>query len=145
MHREIDLNNLIYILRCYNQPQHIAVQNGTKYQNLSDVRNNTDLGAVTEFGSEMLSFFGVSTGNAVASHGFDAMRQALPMIQGLLSVVFVISIPFVMMFSGYSMKAAIVMTFIQFGLYFLTFWWTSLTSINSEDWHNILNTNRYLL
>lgn len=111
------------LVRTLIQPQRIAVQNGTKYQNLSDVRNNTGLGVVTEWGSEMLSFFGVTTGNAVASPGFDAMRQALPMIQGFLAMALVISIPFIMLFSGYSIKAAMTITFMQFGLYFLTFWW----------------------
>ncbi|KGQ36408.1 conjugal transfer protein TraG [Gallibacterium anatis] len=111
------------LVRTLIQPQRIAIQDGAKYQNLSDVRNNTGLGVVTELGSEILSFFGVSTGNAVASPGFDAMRQALPMIQGFLAMALVISIPFIMLFSGYSIKAAMTITFMQFGLYFLTFWW----------------------
>lgn len=111
------------LVRTLIQPQRIAIQDGAKYQNLSDVRNNTGLGVVTELGSEILSFFGVSTGNAVASPGFDAMRQALPMIQGFLAMALVISIPFIMIFSGYSIKAAMTITFMQFGLYFLTFWW----------------------
>ena len=62
-------------------------------------------------------------GLGIATPGFDAMRQALPMVQGFLIMTLAISIPFIMLFSGYSIKAAMVITFTQFGLYFLTFWW----------------------
>ncbi|MDA3978094.1 conjugal transfer protein TraG N-terminal domain-containing protein [Gallibacterium sp. AGMB14963] len=139
------------LVRNLVKPEKIAVSNGKTYSNLSSDIISDDAGgffAGLRSGlSKLVAGVGTTTTLAVATPGFDAMRQALPMIQGLLSVVFVISIPFVMVFSGYSMKAAMVMTFIQFGLYFLTFWWelarwldsSLLSGLYGSDTHSYFN------
>ncbi|WMY72462.1 conjugal transfer protein TraG N-terminal domain-containing protein [Buttiauxella selenatireducens] len=68
-----------------------------------------------------------STGNrltAIAAFpAFDSLRQALPMVQAILQMALIICIPLVTVFSAYSVKTVLTLTFAQFGLIFLTFWW----------------------
>ncbi len=45
------------------------------------------------------------------------------MVQAILLMVLVICIPLVTVFSAYSIKTVLTLTFAQFGLMFLTFWW----------------------
>lgn len=108
------------LVRTLVHPQKINANNGITYTNMS---NNLAKGGVVGWISDKVAGAGLVTANTIAAPGFDAMRQALPMIQGFLAMAMVISIPFIMLFSGYSIKAAMTITFIQFGLYFLTFWW----------------------
>ncbi|CBV43955.1 conjugal transfer protein TraG N-terminal domain-containing protein [Halomonas elongata] len=59
----------------------------------------------------------------VAKVGMDMVKQALPMIQNALVMAVVICLPFVMVVSGYSFKAAGMATFGLFAIFFLSFWW----------------------
>lgn len=54
---------------------------------------------------------------------FDSMRQALPMVQAIMQMALIICIPLVTLFSAYSLRTVMTLTFAQFGLIFLTFWW----------------------
>ncbi|EDX3008404.1 family 16 glycosylhydrolase [Salmonella enterica] len=54
---------------------------------------------------------------------FDSVRQALPMVQALLQMALVICIPLITLCSAWDMKAVMTLTFVQFALFFLTFWW----------------------
>ncbi|EBZ5784853.1 hypothetical protein EC407_02305 [Salmonella enterica subsp. enterica serovar Lawndale] len=45
------------------------------------------------------------------------------MVQAILLMALVISIPLVTLFSAYNPKTVIIVTFAQFGLIFLSFWW----------------------
>ncbi|MGL4724133.1 MAG: conjugal transfer protein TraG N-terminal domain-containing protein [Scandinavium sp.] len=68
-----------------------------------------------------------TTGQVMATTGafpaFDSLRQALPMVQAILQMALIICIPLVTVFSAYSIKTVLTLTFAQFGLIFLTFWW----------------------
>ncbi|MCX8967252.1 conjugal transfer protein TraG [Erwinia psidii] len=74
-----------------------------------------------------LSRTGATVGHSLASFAafpaFDSLRQALPMVQAILLLALVICIPLVTVFSAYSVKTVLTLTFAQFGLMFLTFWW----------------------
>lgn len=53
----------------------------------------------------------------------QAIRMALPMFQAIGYMVLVISIPIVLVLSGYSFGALIQLSFGMFTIHFLTFWW----------------------
>jgi hypothetical protein len=55
--------------------------------------------------------------------GFDALKQALPMIQALLEMMIITVIPVLMMFSAYEPKTVVTISFALFALAFNTFWW----------------------
>lgn len=54
---------------------------------------------------------------------FDSVRQALPMVQAFLEMALVICIPVILLFSAWDLKTVITLSFVQFALFFLTFWW----------------------
>ncbi|MGL4724667.1 MAG: conjugal transfer protein TraG N-terminal domain-containing protein [Scandinavium sp.] len=92
-----------------------------------------------------------TTGNrltAIAAFpAFDSLRQALPMVQAILQMALIICIPLVTVFSAYSIRTIMTLTFAQFGLIFLTFWWElarwldgwMLTLLYESDTHSAWN------
>lgn len=54
---------------------------------------------------------------------FDAMRQALPMVQALLLMAIYVMLPLILAFGSYEFKTVITVSFVVFALNFLTFWW----------------------
>lgn len=84
--------------------------------------NNASAGTFS-FVSSALGSTGVAAGQVVALPGFDILKYTLPMVQALLEMALVIVIPLVLMFSVYSPKAVVTVSFAMFALMFLTFWW----------------------
>ncbi|MCC8460001.1 conjugal transfer protein TraG N-terminal domain-containing protein, partial [Photorhabdus aegyptia] len=66
---------------------------------------------------------GVSLGSLAAFPAFDAMRQALPMVQAVILMAVTIILPLIIVFAVYEYKTVITLTFVMFALNFLTFWW----------------------
>lgn len=73
--------------------------------------------------TRLTSSIGVGLKQAEALPGFDAMKQALPMIQALLLMMIITVIPALMMFSAYDPKTIFTISFALFALQFITFWW----------------------
>ncbi|WP_252387668.1 conjugal transfer protein TraG N-terminal domain-containing protein, partial [Escherichia coli] len=92
-----------------------------------------------------------TAGSAVASlaafPAFDAMRQALPMVQSILLMAVYIMLPLILAFAAYEFSTLITLTFVVFALNFLTFWWElarwldswMLTALYSSDTHSRVN------
>ncbi|EAA9301188.1 conjugal transfer protein TraG [Salmonella enterica] len=108
------------VLRALVSPRNMTVsQDGRVYPGYG---GNVDPGLTNS-----LARTGATFGHALASlaafPAFDSLRQALPMVQSILLMALIICIPLVTVFSAYSVKTALMLTFAQFGLIFLTFWW----------------------
>jgi len=73
--------------------------------------------------TRLVSSIGVGLKQSEALPGFDALKQALPMIQALLEMMVIIVIPVLMMFSAYEPKTVVTISFALFALAFITFWW----------------------
>lgn len=77
--------------------------------------------------SQALSRLGSIAGMSVSSLAlfptFDGVRQALPMVQAFLGMTLVICIPVILLFSAWELKTVVTLSFVQFALFFLTFWW----------------------
>lgn len=90
---------------------------------------------------------GTALGSLAAFPAFDAMRQALPMVQGVLLMAIYVMLPLILAFAAYDFKTAITLTFVMFALNFLTFWWELarwldswlLTALYSSDTHSRFN------
>ncbi|MGR7118217.1 conjugal transfer protein TraG N-terminal domain-containing protein [Klebsiella aerogenes] len=92
-----------------------------------------------------------TTGNRLtalsAFPAFDSLRQALPMVQAILEMALIICIPLATLLSAYSIRTVMALTFAQFGLFFLTFWWElarwldgwMLTLLYDSDTHSAWN------
>ncbi|WP_460030089.1 conjugal transfer protein TraG N-terminal domain-containing protein [Mannheimia haemolytica] len=66
---------------------------------------------------------GGSVGNAITAPAFDSVKQSLPYIQSLMLFAISICMPIIIVFSGYSIKAMMTVTFSWFAVFFLSFWW----------------------
>ncbi|MDU3078413.1 MAG: conjugal transfer protein TraG N-terminal domain-containing protein, partial [Mixta calida] len=90
---------------------------------------------------------GTSLGSLAAFPAFDAMRQALPMVQAILLMAIYVMLPLILAFAAYEFKTVITLTFVIFALNFLTFWWELarwldswlLTALYSSDTHSRFN------
>jgi hypothetical protein len=90
---------------------------------------------------------GNALGSLIAFPAFDALRQALPMVQGILLMALYVMLPLIVMFASYEYKTVITVTFIMFALNFLTFWWELarwldswlLEALYSSDTHSRFN------
>lgn len=67
--------------------------------------------------------FGVGLKQLDTQPGFDALKLALPIVQALLEMLVTVSIPVLLMFSAYEPKTIVTITFAQFALIFISFWW----------------------
>lgn len=99
------------------------------------------------FVTRLVSIGGMSLGSLAAYPAFDAMRQALPMVQAILLMAVYIMFPLILAFSAYEFKTVITLTFVMFALNFLTFWWELarwldswlLEALYSSDTHSSFN------
>ncbi|UMB77389.1 conjugal transfer protein TraG N-terminal domain-containing protein [Dickeya fangzhongdai] len=108
-------------LRWLVSPKNVALSEGgeTYATGTAGVGSSGVTGALTQVASS----FGLGMKQTEALPGFDAMKQALPMIQALLEMMIVITIPAIVMFSGYEIKTVVTISFALFALIFISFWW----------------------
>ena len=97
--------------------------------------------------ARVASIGGTALGSLAAFPAFDAMRQALPMVQAILLMAIYVMLPLILAFAAYEFKTVITLTFVIFALSFLTFWWELarwldswlLTALYSSDTHSRFN------
>ncbi|ECG0938647.1 conjugal transfer protein TraG [Salmonella enterica subsp. salamae] len=94
-------------------------QNGRVYPGYG---GNVD-GTVANAATRLASSAGNILGSIAAFPAFDSVRQALPMVQALLQMALVTCIPLITLCSAWDVKVVMTLTFVQFALFFLTFWW----------------------
>lgn len=108
------------VLRTMTSPRNItASQSGTTYSGFGGNINPTLTNQITRDTGSVINMLN----SFFLFPAYDSLRQALPMMQALLLMTLIISIPLVTLFSAYSPKVVITVTFAQFGLIFLSFWW----------------------
>ncbi|QLB12790.1 TraG-like protein [Bisgaardia hudsonensis] len=107
------------LLRTLVRPENLNISGGKVYPGYGANLDGTWSNAVTRLVA--------STGSVVGSIGIfpalDSMRQALPMVQAFALMSVVILLPLIIIMSGYSLKTVITLTFVNFALVTLTFWW----------------------
>ncbi|MDG2961705.1 conjugal transfer protein TraG N-terminal domain-containing protein [Exercitatus varius] len=107
------------LLRALVRAENMEISNGKVYPGYGGNLDPTLTNAVTRLGT----LAGLSLGSLAAFPGFDAMRQALPMVQAFMIMAVIIIMPFVITFSGYSLRALVTLIFVNFALVTTTFWW----------------------
>ena len=81
------------------------------------------IGLLSDNAIRSLSTLGNAVGSAFILPALDSVRQALPMVQAILIMALVICCPLITLLSAYELKTVMMLTFVQFALFFLTFWW----------------------
>src|SRR5690606_1167451 len=74
---------------------------------------------------------GMSAGSLGFFPAMDVMRQALPMVLSLLKMALVICIPLVLVIGVYDLKMLVVVSVVQFSLFFVDFWFQLARWIDS--------------
>ncbi|WP_426576198.1 conjugal transfer protein TraG N-terminal domain-containing protein [Xenorhabdus stockiae] len=90
---------------------------------------------------------GALLGGLLSMPMFDAVRQALPMMQAVILMALYILIPLILLFAAYEFKTIFTLTFVIFALNFLTFWWELarwldshlLEALYGSDTHSLFN------
>lgn len=133
------------IMRRLVSPVNMQVSQGEVYRGYGGNADMTAMNGITKAGTTA----GLAVGSLGAFPAFDAMRQSLPMVQGLMLMAVYIMLPMVLMFSAYEYKTVITLTFVMFALNFLTFWWElarwidswMMEALYSSDTHSRWNMN----
>ncbi|EPB2022180.1 conjugal transfer protein TraG N-terminal domain-containing protein [Escherichia coli] len=94
-----------------------------------------------------VSTVGAGVGSVLAFPALDSMRQALPMMQGILLMAIYVMLPLILAFAAYEIKTVITLTFVIFATNFLTFWWeltrwvdsNMFTALYFSDTHSMAN------
>ncbi|HIE9447006.1 TPA: conjugal transfer protein TraG N-terminal domain-containing protein [Klebsiella pneumoniae] len=132
------------VIRRLVSPENLTVSQGGR--TYAGYGSNADY-SISNPLTSVASTSGVALGGLAAFPAFDAMRQALPMVQGLLLMAIYVIIPLILAFSAYEFKTVVTLTFVVFALNFLTFWWELarwldswlLTALYSSDTHSKFN------
>ncbi|WP_426879098.1 conjugal transfer protein TraG N-terminal domain-containing protein [Glaesserella parasuis] len=128
--KKIWSNNKEYeniIVRSIVRPQNLSISSGQVYNGYG---GSTDPGFFDATMRTVGTLSNLATG-VFTFPAFDSVRQSLPMIHGLLLLAITIAIPILTVFSGYNIRATITISLVQFGLFFLTFWWELARWIDS--------------
>ncbi|MEQ1966510.1 conjugal transfer protein TraG N-terminal domain-containing protein [Xenorhabdus nematophila] len=98
-------------------------------------------------GNRVGAVAGTVLGGLLSAPMFDAVRQALPMMQAVILMALSILIPLILLFAAYEFKTVFTLTFAVFALNFLTFWWETarwldsylLDALYGSDTHSLFN------
>jgi len=115
------------VIRAIASPQNQNINRGAVY---------TDYGGQVEMTLPNILARGAGNiGMSAGSLGFfpamDVMRQALPMVLSLLKMALVICIPLVLVIGVYDLKMLVVVSVVQFSLFFVDFWFQLARWIDS--------------
>ena len=115
------------VIRAIASPQNRNINRGAVY---------TDYGGQVEMTLPNILTRGAGNiGMSAGSLGFfpamDVMRQALPMVLSLLKMALVICIPLVLVIGVYDLKMLVVVSVVQFSLFFVDFWFQLARWIDS--------------
>ncbi|MGR3807765.1 TraG-like protein, N-terminal region [Pasteurella testudinis DSM 23072] len=133
------------VLRAILRPENVNVSEGKVYPGYS---GNVDTTAMNVINS-VASAAGMAVGSVAAFPGFDAVRQALPMVQAFILMTVIILTPVVIVLSAYSLKTIVTLTIVNFALIMLSFWWELarwldswlLDALYNSSTHNSLNVH----
>ncbi|EKN3597338.1 conjugal transfer protein TraG N-terminal domain-containing protein [Yersinia enterocolitica] len=109
------------LLRWLVSPQNTLISAGGETYMTGSQRGtgaNIDTGL-----KQMISGLGTFSAQVTQLPAFDALRQALPMVHGILIMAMVICIPLVMLLGAYDPKVVVTLTLAMFAMIFVTFWW----------------------
>ncbi|ECA1950190.1 conjugal transfer protein TraG [Salmonella enterica subsp. enterica serovar Virchow] len=107
-------------LRWLVSPRNLSLSGGGETYTTGGNDNASGLlGNVTR----LTSSIGLGMKQFEATPGFDALKQALPIVQALLEMMVIIVIPVLLVFSAYEPKTIVTITFAMFALFFIPFWW----------------------
>lgn len=118
------------VVRRLVSPQNIQASTGRVYGGYGSANSGAVLGgnvSVRDAAAEGITFIasglGAKAGSIITAPVFDVIKQALPMVQGIILMVMTILIPLVAIVGSYNIQVIITLSLVQFATFFLSFWW----------------------
>lgn len=106
------------VIRAISSPRQQKLNQGAIYTDYGGQIEMTTPNVATRATSDV----GLAIGSIALFPAMDAMRQALPMVLAMLKLALVICIPIVLVLGTYDLKTLVIVTVVQFGLFFVDFW-----------------------
>mgnify|MGYP000438568234 CR=1 FL=1 len=107
------------VIRAIASPRQQTMNQGEVYTDYGGQIGMTLPNVSTRVASDI----GLTFGSIAFFPGADVLRQALPMVLSLLKMALVICIPLVLLLGTYDLKLVMTVTVVEFGLFFVDFWW----------------------
>lgn len=120
-----DMNDSI--IRAIASPQAQRLNQGEVYTDYGGQIEMTLPNIITRGAANL----GLSVGSLGFFPAMDVMRQALPMVLSMLKMALVICIPLVLVIGTYDLKMLVIVSIVQFALFFVDFWFQLARWIDS--------------
>lgn len=106
------------VIRAIARPRNQKINNGEVYTDYGGQIQMT----LPNIAARVASDTGLAVGSLAYFPTMDVVRQALPMVLSLLKMALVVSIPMVLLIGTYDLKALVVISVVQFAIFFVDFW-----------------------
>ena len=115
------------VIRAIASPQQQKLNQGSVYSDYGGQIEKSLPNIVTRAAGDV----GMAVGGIAAFPSMDVVRQALPMVLALLKMALVICIPLVLVIGTYDLKTVVMISVVQFALFFVDFWFQLARWIDS--------------
>ena len=115
------------VIRAIAAPRQQVMNEGQVY---TDYGGQIDM-TLPNIATRIASDVGLTVGSLAYIPAMDAVREALPIVLPLLKMAFTISLPLILVFGTYELKTAVMVTCVEFALFFTDFWFQLARWIDS--------------
>lgn len=106
------------VIRAVVAPRQQTMNQGAVYSDYGGQIDKTLANVITRGAASL----GLTAGSLGYFPGMDVVRQAVPMVLSILKMALVICIPLVLVVGTYDLKALVVVSCVEFALFFVDFW-----------------------
>jgi TraG-like protein, N-terminal region len=106
------------VIRAVIAPSRQVMNQGHVY---TDYGGQIDM-SLPNVATRVAADLGITLGTLAAVPAMDAVRQALPMVLSLLKMALVVCLPLLLIFGTYELKSVVVVSCVEFALFFVDFW-----------------------
>jgi TraG-like protein, N-terminal region len=115
------------VIRAIASPRQQIMNEGQVYTDYGGQIDMTLPNVTTRIASDL----GLTVGTLGYVPAMDAVREALPMVLSLLKMALTICLPLVLVFGTYELKTVVIVTCVDFALFFTDFWFQLARWIDS--------------
>lgn len=115
------------VIRAIASPTYQTANRGQVYTDYGGQIGMTLPNVVNRIAADL----GLALGTIGAMPAMDVVRQALPMVLSLLKMALVICLPLVLVIGTYDLKAVVIVTCVEFAVFFCDFWFQLARWIDS--------------
>lgn len=115
------------VIRAVAAPRQQVMNQGQVY---TDYGGQIDM-TLPNIATRIASDVGLTFGTLAFAPAMDAVRQSLPMVLSLLKMALVVCLPLVLLIGTFDLKTAVILTCVEFAVFFVDFWFQLARWIDS--------------